>query len=343
MTIEFKINCGNGPQEALITNDGELQIPGYDPSEEEAAELFGEEKTGCYYLDELWNEFVVPHLKKEDEWDDFQKLVRSGEEYWNGQFMDHRWGNVYDILDVFIPLLRQAIGDQDKQAVEIALAINSFQLDRVGDYPDIDYEEVDPYKEDPPGIVTYVEERTLKIGDEDLASWRRGKIRESRDLYNFESDVTDMDEFGGDYNAGATSSVLPAVLKVFGFEEDDTDNIDDPEDFYDKPEEDLTGEGLFGVMYEVIPWREDGERIVEEVSVVVYEDDSDVEKAYELIEDIKKWQDFDDDTIITKVRRLSPSERKKQEAEGVDETIDPLYHEWVELENWNDRPDDFEG
>lgn len=358
MPLEFKLTCWGEKQKIIIHEDGSLEMPGYDPDYEKSLVEFGEDPKKlslCFYLFNNWGTLTKGMA---DIGIDFSKeLSEERVEYdrrdpwksWRREF------NFSDLACLLTKVLKEYVEKEDEDAIDIASVLGKLPLD-FDEEPGIDaskgFEEGEMYD----GVFKHTT-HTLKVCEEEIASWEHTVERRVYDIFTFESEVENRDE---DLDKGP-SEFIQRVLEAMGLEDLEPDP---PEEFY-IPAKDESGEGAYGVMYEELVFDyEHGwppkEIDVKSVQVIVYDNDREAMEAAWLANKIQD-NTGDHSYRITPVRRKGRKERHQDQVDaahraylrkqyrifesGVEdpEEFDPIYDEWTELEkDRKDRPDDFE-
>jgi hypothetical protein len=337
----------------IITDQGDLVMPeGFDEDTELALVEIGESSGLSIYLYWSWN-LIKKALQEEGEWDNFINALAGKRRAYDYDGFSKPWEFSFDdVEDALVTALKYYIEQEDEEsAIEVANIINtvpwSFQDSPYIDISDF-HDQEDPYLPATRRDATH----KLVVKGQDIAEWEHTTVTRVSGYYNFDFEQEDYREHFDDLGA---PPIVEAVLKVFELE----DEPDYPDE-WPVPEEDTTGEGLFGLMYETMGWG-DKEDEVEEVRVIIYEAESEAKEALWMAK--RLIGETGENIEVTLVRRRTPSEEKedKLEAErraelrqqirlfngGTTEDVEEpeqIYLEWRPLEkDWQDRPEDFEG
>jgi ketosteroid isomerase-like protein len=359
MAYEIKI----GDFDAIIHDDGSLEVPGYDPEEQAVLAEMGYELGLDYWIVKSWD-LVLQALKEEGQLDDFIEALqgkRTQYDYYVGRSL---WP--FDIDDVKSALVLALQHYMNKEYTDDAVAVASVIKEMpwsLNDMPEITVES--HLSEDQfgyPRVVRY-ETHRLMIDGEEIAQWEHAVERSSYSYKYFDSDLTDLREAGLEIGPEMVEG-LTEVLEALGLEDEEPEGPDEDDLYVPRPEDEDSDE-LFGVMYEEMTyWHPTKGKLEEpevEVEVVIYARESDASEAAALAQ--KMIGETGDSVEVSLVRRRTPSEEAEDIEEAKDraalrrqyrlfnggatqevEEPDPIYLEWRPLEeNWQDRPEDFEG
>lgn len=361
MPLEFKLKCGVNQQKIVIHEDGVLEMLGYDPEYEELAKELGEggDFSLCYYLYNNWDTLIAGMEKTGITFK--KELTRPYYEY---QYS--RWGNraevrsfnMDDLGCLLAKVLKDYIEKENQEAIDIAKVIGKLPVSQENE-PDIEMSDGYERGEWEHGVQN-ITTHTLKVCDVEIMEWEHYIERRIYDIFNFETDITNLCEEG--LECGPTK-FQEEIIKAIGLEDPEPD----PPGEFGTPAYDKTGKGAYGVMYEEfdydynVPWKErEKTKELKSVEVVVYDDDRTAFEAATLAKSLVEERG-DNEYEITAVRRKSPSERAQDRLEAEHraylrkqrqlfdpgfedpEEPDPIYTEWTELERHSgDRPEDFE-
>ena len=357
MSLTFKMKCADQEQEITIDDDGVLEMPGYDPQYEEAMLEFsggGKYKMSvCYYLYKSWEELSEEFHDKitREMREPRYEYVRDRGRMWGEREVVRKF-NYEDLARVLAEVLQQYVKAEDYNAIAIANVIGGMNLN-LNECPDIEVSGSE-HGEWPETVYRY-ETHQLKIGDLEIVNWSRVSERRIYGIMYFDTEVEDL---AGEIEDAYPSDFIVEVLDALGMKDPDPG----PPDEFDTPKPDDTKKGSYGVMYEELIYdrnKRPADRNVQSVEVVIYDSERLAKEAAELSE--KLMRNWDQEYLVTVVRRMSPSEREEQKqlaterkalrkqyqlfkvgAEEVPEP-DPVYTQWTELEDDpDDRPEDFE-
>lgn len=347
MTAEFELY----DQKIVIDNDGDLTMPGHDIEADIIAVELGDEPSPLLKMYEAWGA-VVEQLKEENQWDSFLDEVARGIDYWPrfSRYADwttrqHRDFGLEDFMGVFIEALKYHIKEENEgEAVDIASVIKGFPLHTLSNMPQVTVESYE--EESPDGIlIKRIETHKLEINEEEVAEWEQWTNIEIDSVF-LSISQNDYREYGG-FDELDPSPIVQAVLDALGLEDEEPDYPD--EELLGIPDEDQSGKGLFGILYEKDEykyqpsgaWTKTGKK---EAEIVIYDEEYTAKEAMELVKSVERSRGKDDFDEITLVRRMTPSEIEKlAPPEEQPQNLHPLWLEWTELEeDWRDRPEDFD-